>query len=135
MLTPSSGWDALPVGTATCPLTYKASGHPDLVIQVKAVKTPVAAPVMPGTPTLTGVKRAGVVSYTLTWQDGRINGYDFEIERAPGVPPTGAFAVIGTVPESTLTYVDKTVVAGAKYSYRVRERAANAPYSATVGTP
>lgn len=38
-LTPSPGWDALPVGTATCPITYSAPGQPNLVQTMTAVKT------------------------------------------------------------------------------------------------
>jgi hypothetical protein len=132
-LTPSSGWDVLPVGTSTCPVIYKSTGKPDRTVTVTGVKQAQVPATYPGPVSAPTAVRRDVVSWTLTWQDGAANGYQFEIERA--ATASGPFTRIGTVPEATTTYEDRTATPGYTYCYRVREQATAAPYSSVVCTP
>ncbi|MFA6292866.1 MAG: multicopper oxidase domain-containing protein, partial [Victivallales bacterium] len=71
---------------------------------------------MPAAPTLLRVSRAYTMAF-LSWQDNANNERAFNIER--GLSALGPFAVIGTVPANTRFFMDRTLVKGTPYFYRV----------------
>jgi hypothetical protein len=89
-----------------------------------------------GAPTNLSAIAVSSVRVTLSWQDNADAEAGYRIERASG---GGAFSQIGTVGANVVTYVDATVKAGKKYSYRVRayNGSGNSDYSntASVATP
>src|SRR5262245_48131649 len=67
--------------------------------------------------------------FTLLWSDNSSNETGFEIEKRLGT--TGAFTPPTTLPLTTTTYVDLSVVGGNVYCYRVRAVNASGPSAYT----
>ncbi len=82
-------------------------------IPTAPVITPLPAPVLEGT--------AGDAENDLEWS-GVSSAINYRVQRAIGL---GAFTVIGTVNDPTVTYTDSDVINGTLYRYRVRAADSN----------
>lgn len=101
ILQPSSGWDALGIGTVTCPITYTSAGKPNLVKQISATKTSSAPPPPPAGQCMNGTRCDGtnvngtvgqsVCGTNLTIWDCTTTGWrNTEVACTCGTPPPPA---------------------------------------------
>src|SRR5688500_8393633 len=85
---------------------------------------------------LTNYSRAEATQLTLSWTDNSGGLAGATVERR--LAGTSVFAVIGSVPPRTTSYVDPNVAAGSTYCYRVRayDSTSVPPYSnESCGSP
>lgn len=77
----------------------------------------IQAPTLPKAPSNLTATYSSTSGITLKWSDLSNNESGFEIYRAVG---TGAFSSLVVLPSNAITYSDKNVSRGTKYTYQVR---------------
>lgn len=83
---------------------------------------------LPEAPLNAAVLRLSASEAKLSWEAGSANASSYVIEKRTG---SGSWAVINTVPFSTTNIIDKSLLPGESYSYRIKavNSAGDSPYS------